>query len=48
MRNGRLMVNYIAYLKRSKQGEKDFPTGYTLREEPESYIPDNPQENDIN
>jgi four helix bundle protein len=33
--------NYIAYLKRSKQGEKDFPAGYILREEPESYRLDN-------
>ena len=30
--------NYIAYLKRSKQGEKDFPPGYTVREEPGTYF----------
>jgi four helix bundle protein len=37
-------LNYIAYLKRSKQGEKEFPTGYTVREEPEPYVLDNPYE----
>ena len=30
--------NYIAYLKRSKQGEKDFPGGYSVREVPEIYV----------
>ena len=30
--------NYIAYLKRSKQGEKDFPGGYSIREEPEFFV----------
>lgn len=30
--------NYIAYLKRSKQGEKDFPNGYKVREESEIYF----------
>jgi hypothetical protein len=29
--------NYIAYLKRSKQGEKDLPTGYTIHEESKVY-----------
>jgi len=33
--------NYIAYLKRSKQGEKEVPTAYAIREEPEPYIFDN-------
>src|SRR5688572_6685610 len=37
---GKQLNNYIAYLKRSKQGEKDFPVGYTVREEPEIYIRD--------
>src|SRR5688500_16960208 len=37
---GKQLNNYIAYLKRSKQGEKDFPAGYALREEPESSIRD--------
>ncbi len=37
---GKQLNNYIAYLKRSKQGEKDFPSGYTVREGPASYIPD--------
>lgn len=35
---GKQLNNFIAYLKRSKLGEKDFPTGYTVREEKESYI----------
>ena len=41
---GKQLNNYIAYLKRSKQGEKDFPTGYTVREEFEFYILDTPDE----
>jgi hypothetical protein len=41
---GKQLNNYIAYLKRSKQGEKEFPSGYTVREEPEPYILDNPVE----
>jgi four helix bundle protein len=36
--------NYIAYLKRSKQGEKDFPSGFSLREEPERYTLNDPEE----
>jgi four helix bundle protein len=32
--------NYIAYLKRSKQGEEDFPSGYKVREEREIYDAD--------
>jgi four helix bundle protein len=39
--------NYIAYLKRSKQGEKEFPAGYTVREETEPNIPDIPDEDPI-
>lgn len=35
---GKQLNNYIAYLKRSKQGDKDFPAGYTVREEPETYF----------
>ncbi len=38
---GKQLNNYIAYLKRSKQGAKELPTGYTVREEPESYLLDN-------
>jgi four helix bundle protein len=30
---GKKLNNYIAYLKRSKQGEKEMPPGYTIREE---------------
>jgi four helix bundle protein len=41
---GKQLNNYIAYLKRSKQGEKEFPAGYTVREEPEFYILDDPDE----
>jgi four helix bundle protein len=37
---GKQLNNYIAYLKRSKQGEKEFPVGYTVREESESYLLD--------
>ena len=36
--------NYIAYLKRSKQGEKEYHTGYSLREVSEPYILDDPNE----
>jgi four helix bundle protein len=38
---GKQLNNYIAYLKRSKQGEKEFPSGYTIREEPEPYLLEN-------
>ena len=41
---GKQLNNYIAYLKRSKQGEKEFPTGYSVREESVSYILDDPEE----
>ena len=41
---GKQLNNYIAYLKRSKQGEKEFPAGYTVREESERYVLDNPGE----
>jgi four helix bundle protein len=35
---GRQLNTYIAYLKRSKHGEKEFPAGYTVREESEPYV----------
>lgn len=35
---GKQLNNYIAYLKRSKQGEKEVPAGYTVREESAPYI----------
>ena len=38
---GKQLNNYIAYLKRSKQGENEMPAGYTVREEPASYFIDN-------
>ena len=41
---GKQLNNYIPYLKRSKQGEKDFPAGYTIREESLSYSLENPDE----
>jgi four helix bundle protein len=41
---GKQLNNYIAYLKRSKQGEKEFPPGYSVREQSEPYILDNPDE----
>jgi hypothetical protein len=41
---GKQLNNYIAYLKRSKQGEKEFPAGYTVREKVEPYFPDIPDE----
>lgn len=40
----RQLNNYIAYLKRSKQGEKEFPAGYTVREESEPYLPEDTNE----
>jgi len=44
---GKQLNNYIAYLKRSKQGEKEFPAGYTAREESTPYNLDNPDEDSI-
>jgi len=38
---GKQLNTYIAYLKRSKQGEKEFPSGYSVREEREPYTLDN-------
>jgi len=45
---GKQLNNYIAYLKRSKQGEKEFPSGYTVREESETYLLGNLNEDDTN
>jgi len=45
---GKQLNNYIAYLKRSKQGEKEFPAGYTAREGTAPYILDNPDEDSTN
>jgi len=44
---GKQLNNYIAYLKRSKQGEKESPAGYTVRKESELYILDSPDEDSI-
>ena len=41
---GKQLNNYIGYLKRSKQGEKEAPAGYTVREEYEPFLPDYPSE----
>lgn len=45
---GKQLNNYIAYLKRSKQGEKEFPSGYTVREVSESYLQENLEEDNSN
>ncbi|SRR6266540_3100722 len=45
---GKQLNNYIAYLKRSKQGEKEFPGGYTVQEMSESYILDDPDKDSNN
>lgn len=39
---GRQLNNYIAYLKRSKQGEKEFPAGVALREDSVTYTLETP------
>jgi four helix bundle protein len=43
---GKQLNNYIACLKRSKQGDKEFPGGYTVKEDSEyyDYILDDSQE----
>ncbi|MBI5946344.1 MAG: four helix bundle protein [Chloroflexi bacterium] len=41
---GKQLNNYIAYLKRSKQGEIDYPSGYTVRDEITPYLPDTADE----
>jgi four helix bundle protein len=45
---GKQLNNCIAYLKHSKQGEKEFPAGYTVREGTDPYILDNPDEDSTN
>lgn len=45
---GKQLNNYIAYLKRSKQGEKEFPVSSSLREESEPYRLDNLDEDSTN
>jgi len=44
---GKQLNNYIAYPKKSKQGEKEFPAGYTAREKVEPYILDTPNEESV-
>jgi four helix bundle protein len=41
---GKQLNSYIAYLKRSRQGEKEIPVGSSVREEPESYFLNYPDE----
>jgi len=41
---GKQLNHYIACLKRSKQGEKDYPTGYSVREGSELYVYEDPGE----
>lgn len=41
---GKQLNNYIAYLKRSKQGEKEMPARYTVREESMPCLSDNPNQ----
>ena len=45
---GKQLNNYIAYLKRSKQGEKEFPQDQAVREESEPYILDDLSEDEKN
>ncbi len=45
---GKQLNNYIAYLKRSRQGEKEFPSGYTVREESALYLLADPDEDSSN
>ena len=40
---GKQLNHYIAYLKRSKQGEKELPAGYKTSEEGEPYLLENPE-----
>jgi four helix bundle protein len=44
---GKQLNNYIAYLKRSKQGEKEMPPGYTIQENSESYLLDDFENNSL-
>jgi four helix bundle protein len=44
---GKQLNNYIAYLKKSKQGEKEFPSGYAVREEPAPYVLENADETSV-
>ena len=45
---GKQLNNYIAYLKRSRQGEKEFPSNYIVREESEPYLLGYPEEDSTN
>ena len=41
---GKQRNNYISYPRRSKQGDKEFPSSHILREEDEAYAFENPNE----
>lgn len=45
---GKQLNNYIAYLKRSKQGEKEFPSKFIVREDSGAYLLDDPEEDIVN
>jgi len=45
---GRQLNNYIAYLKRSKQGGNEPTSSHAVHEESESYLPDYPPETEPN
>ncbi|MFZ5857797.1 MAG: four helix bundle protein [Chloroflexota bacterium] len=45
---GKQLNNYIAYLKRSKQGDKEMLTGYSVREEPTPYFVDSFADDTVN
>ena len=45
---GKQLNTYISYLKRSRQGEKEFPSGYAVRQEPEPYLLDTPERDPVN
>jgi four helix bundle protein len=44
---GKQLNNYIGYLKRSKQGEKEVPAGYSVHEKSGPFLPGNPIEPDL-
>jgi hypothetical protein len=43
---GRQLNHYIGYLKQSKQGEKEVPSGYTIREGTEPFMTKYPTDSD--
>ena len=45
---GKQLNHYIAHLKRYEPGEREMPAGYTIREEFEPYLFNNPDEDSAN